>query len=219
MNFSEILQWALTPFKNGLTYKNVTKTDKFTVNQIRDSAKLQEKEWGNKMIGQKNNGQWTTALGENLVYDILVMGGENPRKPITIDNYSPDWETDSYIYEVKTRNWCTTGTAGEKVLGTMYKYSDVPLLYGKPLKIICVGYQEYELSHGNTRIFGEVSERKKKFLNLAKEFDIEYIKFSDFAKNIIEEEKNKKIEEEKNKKIEEVHVNNSSDELLPLGCI
>ena len=26
-----------------------------------------EKEWGNQMIGQKNNGQWTTNLGEHYI--------------------------------------------------------------------------------------------------------------------------------------------------------
>ena len=31
------------------------------------------------MIGQKNNGQWTTLLGEHLVRDILELRGENPR--------------------------------------------------------------------------------------------------------------------------------------------
>ena len=217
---SEILQWAITPFKNGLTYKNVTKTDNFTINQIRDSAKLQEREWGNKMIGQINNGQWTTALGENLVHDILLMRGENPRRPKTIEKLNPDWETDEYIYEVKTSNWTVGGTAGEKVLATFIKYQKVPELYGKPLKIVCIANQEWELEYGTTKYFGEeVTEKTKQLLDMAKSWGIEYVRFSDFAKNIIEEEKNKKIEEEKNKKIEEVHVNNSSDELLPFGCI
>lgn len=213
MNLKERLEWAITPFKNGLTY-NVTKTDEFTADQIRKSAQLQEKEWGNKIIGSTNNGNWTTLLGETLVFDILKSLGENPRRPERKNGYSPDWETDKYIYEVKTRNWTTSGTAGEKVLGTMYKYSDIPLSYGKPLKIICVGYQEYELSNGTTKIFGEnLSNRKQAFLQLAKAFDIEYVKFSEFAK--IEIEKIKKEEKEK----KEVHVNNSSYELLPFGCI
>ena len=75
------------------------------------------------MIGQESNGNWTTLLGENLVHDVLVLRGENPRKPKRMNGYEPDWETDEYIWEVKTRNWTTAGTAGEKVLGTMYKYS------------------------------------------------------------------------------------------------
>ena len=66
----------------------------------------------------------------------------------------------------------------------MYKYSDISELYGKPVKIVCVAYQEHELTHGNTKIFGEVSESKKKFLDLAKSMYIEYIKFSDLVSQI-----------------------------------
>jgi hypothetical protein len=89
------------------------------------------------------------------------------------------------MYEVKTRNWTTTGTAGEKVLGVMYKYSDIPDLYGKPLKIVCVAFQEYELTNGPTKIFGdELSDRKKAYLELAKTQDIEYMKFSDLVASI-----------------------------------
>lgn len=177
------IQWALIPYVNGLTY-HVKKTDTMTSSQIRDAAQKQEKSWGNHIIGQNNNGNWTTVLGEHMVRDVLNLRGENPRRPQGKEGYSPDWETDDYIYEVKTRNWTTSGTAGEKVLGTMYKYSDIPKIYEKPLKIVCVAYQEYELSNGTTRIFGEVSENKQRFLDLAKSMNIEYIKFSDLVKGL-----------------------------------
>jgi ribosomal protein L7Ae-like RNA K-turn-binding protein len=57
-------------------------------------------------------------------------------------------------------------------------------LYEKPLKIVCVAYQEYELSNGTTRIFGELSENKQKFITLAKTMNIEYMKFSELVKDI-----------------------------------
>ena len=66
----------------------------------------------------------------------------------------------------------------------MYKYSDIPVLYEKPLKIVCVAYQEWELINGPTKIFGEVSENKQRFLDLAKSINIEYIKFSDLVKKL-----------------------------------
>lgn len=182
-NLEERIQWALTPFPNGLT-SSISRTDTKTVETLRKEANAKEKAWGNKIIGQKTNVNWTTLLGESLVRDILKMKGENPRKPSKKAGYSPDWETDDFIYEVKTRNWTTTGTAGEKVLGTMYKYSDIPLLYGKPLKIICVAYQEYELTHNNTKIFGEIGKRKHEYIQLAKKHDIEYVKFSEFIKGV-----------------------------------
>jgi len=178
------INWALHPFKNGLATK-VIKTETQTIGQQRKDAERLEKEWGNNTIGQINNGNWTTLLGEGLVKEVLELLGENPRMPQKRGNYLPDIETDKFIYEVKTSNWTVSGTAGEKVLGTMYKYSDIPKLYGKPLKIVCVAYQEYELTHGNTKIFGELSERKQAFINLARQQDIEYIKFSDLIKTLL----------------------------------
>jgi len=183
-NLKERIQWALTPFPNGLTI-SITRTDTKTVETLRKEANDKEKAWGNKMIGQKSNGNWTTLLGESLVRDILKLKGENPKKPTKKAGYSPDWETDKFIYEVKTRNWTTSGTAGEKVFGTMYKYSDIPLLYEKPLKIICVAYQEYELTNNTTKIFGEIGKRKHEHIKLAKKHGIEYVKFSDFVKDVV----------------------------------
>tara|TARA_B100000902_G_scaffold399646_1_gene471556 strand:+ start:2293 stop:2868 length:576 start_codon:yes stop_codon:yes gene_type:complete len=182
-NLKQCILWATIPLVNGLTYE-VKKTTELTVKQQRDNANLKEKEWGNLMIEQKNNGNWTTLLGEGLVYEVLNILGKNPRKPDKKSGYEPDWETDEYIYEVKTRNWTTSGTAGEKVPAVMYKYSDIPQLYGKPLRIVCVGYQEWELTNGNTKIFGEVSVNKRKFLDLARSMEIEFIKFSDLVSKI-----------------------------------
>jgi hypothetical protein len=158
----------------------------YNVGMLRNIAKKTEREWGNKMINQNNNNNWTTSLGENLVRDVLRLLGKNPRKPDKKDGYRPDWECDDEIYEVKTSNWTVDGTAGEKVLGVHYKYSDVPIIYGKPLYIVCVAYQEYELTNGNTRIFGEdISERKREILEMVKKWDIHYIKFSDLVKPLI----------------------------------
>jgi hypothetical protein len=174
-NLEECITWAIN------CPPRIIKKQGITIEKQKKEAQLKEKEWGNKIIGQTNNSQWTTLLGENLVHDILQRNGENPWKPKEIEGYRLDWETDKNIYEVKTRNWTTSGTAGEKVLGTMYKYSDIPKIINKPLKIVCVAYQEYELTHGTTKIFGDVSETKKEFLDLATRLNIEYIKFSDLV--------------------------------------
>lgn len=172
--------WALNPYKNGLASKIVKQHGK-TVDSQRKDACITEKEWGNQQIQQKNNGNWTTLLGEGMVKTLLMLHGLNPHKPHKKDgcSYEVDWECDTCMVEVKTRNWTTSGTAGEKVLGTMYKYADIPTIYRKPLKIVCIGYQEYELTNCTTKIFNTMSERQKKFLELAKSFNIEYIRFSD----------------------------------------
>jgi hypothetical protein len=178
-NLMERIKWATTKPPNIVSEKGVTKKT------LRSEAEKKEKEWGNSMIGQSNNGQWTTLLGEKLVYDVLKLKGENPRKVERKAGFEPDWETDEFMYEVKTSNWWVAGTAGEKVLGTWIKYQDIPELYGKPLRIVCVANQEYELEHGKVKYFGEnVSKKTKEVLNLAGTWGITYVRFSDLASDI-----------------------------------
>jgi hypothetical protein len=175
-NLKERVEWALKK------PENIVKKEGVTIKQQQEKFKNEEKKWGNDMIGQENNGQWTTLLGENLVYDVLKLRGENPRKPVIKEGFKPDWETDEYIYEVKTSNWWVTGTAGEKVFGTFIKYQNIPESYGKPLKIVCVASQEDEFTNGKTPYFGEnVTQKTRQVLDLARSWNIEYIKFSDLA--------------------------------------
>ena len=176
MNISECISWATTkPTK-------VVKLPGKTIGSQTKEKELLERKWGNKMIGQVNNGQWTTKLGEELVYTILKQRGENPIKVIKKNGFQPDWETDDYIYEVKTSNWWVGGTAGEKVLGTWIKYQQVPKLYGKPLRIVCIANQEYELEYGKTQYFGEnITSETCQILDLAKSWNITYVRFSDMV--------------------------------------
>ena len=180
-NLKELIKWATTkPDK-------LEKCKHMTIKQKREVEKEKEKVWGNLMIGQTNNGQWTTKLGETLVFVILRLIGENPFKPSSINGFQPDWESDNYIWEVKTSNWWVDGTAGEKVYGTFIKYQKIPELYGKPLRIVCLANQENELEFGKTKYFGEeVTEKTKKILELAKTWDIEYIRFRDLVNPLIQ---------------------------------
>lgn len=182
-NLEKRIRWATDNLTTGP--KKFTKTPEMTIGAQKKKAEKEEKEWGNSMIGQTNNGQWTTLLGERLVFDVLKLRGENPRKVESKSGFKPDWETDNYIYEVKTSNWWVTGTAGEKVLGTWIKYQDIPEIYGKPLRIVCVANQEYELENGKIKYFGEgVTKKTKQALELAKSWGIEYIRFSDLVAKI-----------------------------------
>jgi len=170
-NLRERVRWAL------IEKENVPKKA-----SLKKEKEMEERKWGNSMIGQENNGQWTTKLGEQLVYDVLEARGENPRKVEKKGGFVPDWETDEYIYEVKTSNWWVAGTAGEKVLGTWIKYQEIPELYGKPLRIVCVAQQEWELEYGKTKYFGEnVTEKTKQVLDLARSWGIEYVRFRDLV--------------------------------------
>lgn len=179
-NLKERIKWATTkPEKLIKTFGNNIGTQKKMMLK-------NEKEWGNSMIKQTNNGQWSTLLGERLVYDILELRGENPKKVKRKGGFEPDWETDDYIYEVKTSNWWVDGTAGEIVLGTFIKYQDIPEFYGKPLRIVCVANQEAELTYGKTKYFGEnITPKTKQVLELGRSWGIEYIRFSDLVSCVI----------------------------------
>jgi len=176
----ERVEWALTKPEGVVKKEGVTKKSQ------KEILQNEEKKWGNEMIGQQNNGQWTTLLGERLVRDVLLLRGENPRKPERKGGFEPDWETDNDIYEVKTSNWWVDGTAGEKVFGTFIKYQNIPELYGKPLKIVCVASQEDELTNGKTIYFGEnVTKKTQQVLDVARSWNIEYVKFSDLVLPVI----------------------------------
>ena len=177
-NLKGRINWALTqPPKPSSIDGNIK--------DQRKKAAAAEREWGNKMIGQTDNGQWTTKLGEGLVYDVLEVLDKNPRKVECMKGLQPDWETDTHMYEVKTSSWHVAGTAGEKVLGTFIKYQDIPKIYGKPLRIVCVAFQEHELQYGKTKYFGEeVTDKTKQLLDIAKTWGIEYIRFSDLIEGL-----------------------------------
>jgi hypothetical protein len=178
-HLEECVTWATTK------PQPIEKKEGTTISQQKKDAQDNEKKWGNEIIQQTNNGQWTTLLGEGLVFEVLKLRGENPRKVVRKDGFEPDWETDEYMYEVKTSNWCVAGTAGEKVYGTFIKYQNIPELYGKPLRIVCVANQEEELTNGKTKYFGEKTQKTQQILDLASSWGIEYVKFSDLVSPII----------------------------------
>lgn len=126
------------------------------------AREAKENQWGRQLL-QKGTDQWTTEIGERIARELLeaqererlsLTSRDPPTalvwrpKPVKLPTNArdtllkPDWETQGAIWEVKTRKWNTSGTAGEKVLGVPYKYADVPSLYDKPLYIVCVAFQE-----------------------------------------------------------------------------
>lgn len=158
-------------------------------------AKEIEKKWGNEIIQRVDNKQWTTRLCESLAKEALNrLGRKNIKKTtkkrssLRNKKYDPDLECDKYVYEIKGRSWCTTGTAGEKILGVPLKYGEIPSLYGKPLQIILVGYQEYEarekFAFGDLLDGDNQTRELHESLAFYKEHDIEYVAFTDILKKI-----------------------------------
>ncbi len=172
LNKSGCLEWC---FPSSLFVKSLTSE--------------KEKEWGKNIVGQGTN-QWTTMLGEHLLRETLELLNENPRRiqaKIKGENgktMNPDWETDMCLYECKTRTYTTTGTAGEKILGAPWKYSECFNLYKKPLKIVCIAYQEEE-AEKDFCIFNPSSPIRKSILDYYyTHMGIEYVKFTDILKQL-----------------------------------
>jgi len=148
-----------------------------------------EDEWGRNALKMRRpdlklDKQWTGKFGEHICKEIYLLLGKDTLSPIKKQGYQPDLEIDDAILEVKTQTFYTTGTAGEKILGCPFKYSEVPDLWGKPLKIICLGGAEDICRRHYGNLPGEkCSPQKKKFLDFFRENRIEYIAATDILRS------------------------------------
>ena len=135
---THIILWANDGFiKNDLHHFDLKDTKNIKLKQIH------ERQWGNRMARTFNNQNWTTKVGEGLVYRILKKICENTK--YTVNNINtgklrPDFEVSNLCYvEVKTFAWTSTGTANEKIVTAPIKYSE--LLNKKPLLIVLIAKQ------------------------------------------------------------------------------
>jgi len=183
----EVIKWCYGPITDiSLVNSNDQKKLKIANNK--------EKEWARSIIGGAGN-QWTTKLCQDLVKEALVrLGRKNVNSSTSVKSslrnkkYNPDLECDECVYEVKGRSWTTPGTAGEKILGVPLKYGELPRLYHKPLKIILVGYQEYEarknFAFGDLLNENEQTKELSESLEFYRVHHIEYVAFTDILKKI-----------------------------------
>lgn len=182
----EVLQWIV----GDLTFLPAIETK----NKTRDTLNYKKLEdtWGQTIFKQKRpdlklHKQWTNRFGEYVCEEILILMGKNIFKPSVKDHFQPDIEDDTTVWEVKTGTYYTTGTAGEKILGCPFKYAEIPDLYTKPLRILCVGGAE-KISrecYGNLE-GAKCNAKKKVFLNFFKEHKIEYIGATDLFKEFMD---------------------------------
>jgi hypothetical protein len=152
--------------------------------------KRDEDLWGKRTIGYETN-QWTTKLGESILWEILYLLGKNPtrvkvpQKGMNEKRLMPDFEGDDGMYENKARTYTTSGTAGEKILGTPLKYCEIPRLYKKPLYIVCMAYQEIEADK-YFHLFDPMSEELVDILDhFSAKRQINYVKATDLLTQII----------------------------------
>ena len=148
--------------------------------------KKEEDAWGQRMMrirrpDLKLDKQWTNRFGEYLCEEILILHGKTPFKPEKKNAYQPDVEAKCAIWEAKAQTYYTEGTAGEKILGCPFKYAEVPHLYGKPLRILCMGGAEKLSREKYGNLAGKCqSPQKRALLEAFRVLNIEYVGFTDF---------------------------------------
>jgi hypothetical protein len=161
-------------------------------NKTTDQAKYKDLEdkWGQKTLRVRRpdlllDKQWTNKFGEHICEEIYTLLGKVVSKPLKKEHYQPDSEVDDAIIEAKAGTYFTSGTAGEKILGCPFKYAEIPDLYGKPLKILCMGGAEKicRESYGNLP-GSKCTAQKKRFLDFFRENKVEFIGASDILRSL-----------------------------------
>lgn len=163
-------------------------------NKTADAAqyKALEDKWGQNALKARRpdlklDKQWTNKFGEHICEELLILQGKTVTKPIKKDHYQPDLEVDDAIYEAKAQTFFTGGTAGEKILGCPFKYAEVPSLYDKPLKIVCMGGAEKVCREQYGNLAGaKCTSQKKAFLDFFKQNKIEYVAATDILMGLLE---------------------------------
>ena len=163
-------------------------------NKTDENAWGREKSFSINSNVKKNSCNWTTTFGETVVKEMYTLMDHSVYKPTTHwetkkhngkkKRNFPDWETDKCILEVKTQTYHTSGTAGEKVLGTPVKYIGLPSHYNKPLHIVCLAGLEY-IYKCDGLFEDEPCDQRKAILELWEKMDIHFIKMSDVMKDFI----------------------------------
>ena len=181
----QVIQWL---FGDLSFLPEIQKKNKTTDEKI---YKVLEDKWGQDMLrvrrpDLKLDKQWTNKFGEHLCEEIFTLIGKQVSKPVNKQHYQPDAEVDDAILEAKAQTFFTSGTAGEKILGSPFKYAEVPQLYGKPLKILCMGGAEKVCRESYGNLPGEKSSaQKQKILECFREIGIEYIGATDILKSLV----------------------------------
>ena len=181
----EVIMWLFGDLSYLPTIEKKNKT------KDAEQYKLLEDAWGQSVLKMKRpdlklDKQWTNKFGEHICEELCILMGKEFKKPATMNHHIPDIETEDTIFEVKSQTFNTTGTAGEKILGTPFKYAEVPQLYGKKLIILCLGGAEKWCREQYGNLPGDKSSPQKQFiLDAFKSLQIEYIGATDILKNLV----------------------------------
>ena len=120
-------------------------------------------------------------IGEFLFELYLQSRNISYSKKPNYEGLEPDFETDNYFYEIKTRRYNMSGTAGEKIPAVPFKYRNLSII--KPTIIVLIAYQEVEMS-----ILFKPDERASEFIDFFKSKGFEYQAFSSLITSLVSNE-------------------------------
>lgn len=181
----EVLQWLFGDLSFLPSIEKINKT------KDKEKYKLLEDVWGQNTMKTRRpdlklDKQWTNNMGQHLCEEFVMLLGQKPSKPMNQNHYQPDCESDDSIWEAKAQTFYTNGTAGEKILGCPFKYIEVPNLYKKPLKILCMGGAEKICREQYGNLPGpKMSVEKKEVIEFYKQKNIEYIGATDILMQLL----------------------------------
>lgn len=157
----------------------------------RARLKILEDEWGRRVMKARRpdlelKKDWTNLFGEYICRELYTLLGGTVRKPLIMSNLQPDLETDLLVLEAKAGTFFTTGTAHEKIVAVPFKYASVPKLYGKPLRIVCIGGAEKRCRDDYGNLGGiRCCTEKKLLLDFYKtELEIEFVAATDLIRAV-----------------------------------
>ncbi len=158
---------------------------------VSELTQSKEKEWGQKVIGNLSN-QWTTKLSEYSFKELMLLFDKKVVKckgklSSNGKKIVPDFESEECLYEIKARTYTTSGTAGEKILGTPLKYSECYRLFNKKLYIVCMSYQMEEAIN-DFNLFNPKSDELTTILDFYdNNLNIKYITIKELFENFLNE--------------------------------
>ena len=161
------------------------KKERLSKARERRDWKILEDKWGQDVLrgrrpDLKLDKQWTNKFGEHLCEELYQLLGRTVCKPMKKEHFQPDLEADDVIIESKAGTYFTDGTAGEKILGCPFKYADIPALYNKPLKIICLGGAEKMCRESYGNLPGDkCTASKQQFIDFFRHNQIEFVGATD----------------------------------------
>jgi hypothetical protein len=195
-----VLQWLCgdlsfldLPLNDILIQDTLPQDTKKTKAQLSEELRKREKQWGMERLGwyQTHTNkplpetQWTNAFGENIAKELLFLLETPSFKPRKIGSVQADLETKDALWEVKTGTYYTEGTAHEKIYGVPFKYSDVPALCQKPVKILCIGGAEKRCRKDGFLEGPQCTGKKKEFLDYCRENNIECLGATDILTQLV----------------------------------